>query len=322
VHAHNKYILKYPTGLLCLAFIALIFNACSTGTNPNVKTPSEQDITLASSVVSQTLASNSDGLMSSMYDLTGTITPNGFKYDDEANAQLSDDSAMDGTDHVTDNPNDNNGHNGRGNDSNFKISYNPETGVHLIEFQRELHNKNLTKSLHLKLEYIYRDTLGIFIRFPLPSKIESIDYKGLREGELQTKNKHTQFTRVDTLYFSGLQDKSKNLTINGSHYAKGEIQQTQGNGSEIHKKYNIHLNLVNVTVNKDSLYHNNNLENAINGILNYDLTFHQVNDTSKVDSHLKGSINLTGNGYALLKFVNFSKRFLINLKSGDISENS
>jgi hypothetical protein len=318
VFANNKYILKYTTGLLYLAFIALIFNACSIGTNPNIKTPSEQEIQLASSVVSQTLASNSDGLMSSIYDLTGTVTPNGFIYDDEANTQLSEDS----TNIVTDNPDSNNGDNNRGNDSNFQISYNPETGVHLIEFQRDLNNKNLNKSLHLKLEYVYRDTLGIFIRFPLPSITESIDYKGLREGELQTKNKHSQFTRVDTLYFSGLQDKSNNLIINGSHYAKGEIQQTQGNGSEIDKKFRIHLNLINVTVNKDSLYHNSNLESAINGILNYDLTFHQVNDTSKVDSHLKGSINLTGNGYALLKFVNFSKRFLINLKSGDISENN
>ena len=90
----------------------------------------------------------------------------------------------------------------------------------------------------------------------------------------------------------------------------------------IHKKYKLSLKLINVTIDKDSLYHNNDLENAVTGVLNHDLKILQVNDTTKVAQHFKGTINLNGNGYALLKFVHLPQKFLINLKNGAIKQDN
>ncbi|HKJ34101.1 MAG TPA: hypothetical protein VKA34_19880 [Balneolales bacterium] len=317
-------ILKFRIGLLILAFSLIGLVACKnnpTQVNPktNNKTAiNEQDVQLANNVLSQSLASNSDGLMSSMYDLTGTITPTGFHYDSRSGTNTEN------TDYIAGSNEDNGDNSGdnRGKDSGFRIHYNPKTGIHTVEFNRELHTTNIDKTLHLKLEYIFRDTLGVYLQFPVPSKIESIDYKGLRHGTLKTPKKNSTFSRIDTLYFSGLQDASNTLTLNGSHTAYGEIQMTDSTNQQLHKKYSLRLKLINVTISKDSLYHDKNLENAITGVLNYDVKIRQVNDSTKVDQSFTGTVNLNGNGYALLKFVNFPKKFLVNLKNGDIKQDN
>lgn len=335
--------------MICLSISLVGLSACSnsptgiSGSGSGKNTPKQKDVQLANNVLSQTLASNSDGLMSSMYDLTGTVSPTtGFHYNEDLiNPKLTSvhfdvvasDSSKNGNDGG--NNGDNGGDNGgkgndghgdkgnknRGEDSNFVLRYNSHTGVHTIEFQRVLNKNNMHKTLHLKLEYVYRDSLGLFLRFPVPSEIESIDYRGFRNGTLETPDKNSQFNRVDSLSFSGLQNRTNTLTINGSQDATGNIKLTTSD-STMHKRYHLRLKLINVTVNKDSLYHNKNLENAITGVLNYKLDILQLNDSTQVDQSYKGTINLSGNGYALLKFVSVPQQFLVNLVNGDIKKDN
>ncbi len=292
-------------GILTLSCSIILVSGCTN--NANVQPPSQQDVQLASNIIGESMSNDGGGLVSSFGDATSMVSSTGLSYSQYGNlnnvptvSSMMDDSL-------------------RGREKNFRATYDPATGTHTVDFNREVNTKNFSKTVKAHLEYIYRDSTGKFLRFPIPTQVFSVDFKGSRSGSVQTPNKKSDFSRIDTLFYTGLNRSSSSITINGSHQGHGDFELTN-NTTQISKVYDLNLKLLNVNIEKSSII-NRDLTQGVTGTLSYDLTFHKSQDTTAVDKHITGTIDMNGDGTALLKFAHFTNRYLINLKTGAASIN-
>lgn len=290
--------------LVTLISALILITSCS---NPaaDVQVPSQQDVELASNIIGESMSNDSGGLVSSMGDATTVVGRTGFGIFQH----LNENSLPIGTEN-TDTL--------RGNALNYRVTYNPKTGTHTVDFERDVTIPRFSKMVKLHLEYIYRDSAGVFLQFPRQSEIFSVDFKGDRSGTVQTPSKKSDFSRIDTLFYNGLNRASTSITINGTHYGHGDFQMTTTNGDHISKVYDLSLKLLNVSIDKSSIFRQD-LTTGVTGTLSYDLSFHKSNDTTAVDKHITGTINMNGDGTALLKFAHYTNRYLIDLKTGHTS---
>lgn len=312
----HKKLKTFGTGALIIVNSIFLITACSSNTNTNVKAdllvPSQQTVQLASNIISESVSSDDGGLVSGFDDATSVAGKTGFT--------SSQPSTNTGINMIASNPGANKKDTLRGRASNYKATYNRSNGTHYVNFNRDVNTPKFTKKVSVHLEYIYRDSLGFFLRFPLRSVIYSVDFKGKRKGSVQTPNKISNFTRTDTLFYIGLNGSSPTITINGSHYGHGDFEMTGQNGTQTTKNYTLSFQLVNVTIQKSSIL-THNLSQGVTGTLSYDLTLHRAQDTTSVYKHMSGTIIMNGDGTALLKFAHYSNNYLINLKTGAVNSN-
>ncbi len=291
--------------ILTLSCSLLLMSGCTN--NANVQAPSQQDVQLASNIIGESMSNDGGGLISSFGDATSMVSASGLGF--STNPNLNNVPMVAST---TDSL--------RGHEINFRATYDPTTGVHTVDFDRQVYNPNFSKTVKAHLEYIYRDSTGNFLRFPRRLQVFSVDFKGSRSGTVQTPSKKSDFSRIDTLFYSGLNRSSSTITINGSHAGHGDFQMTNKDGVQISKVYDLNLKLLNVSIDKSSIT-SKDLTQGVTGTLSYDLTFHKTRDTTAVDKHITGTIDMNGDGTALLKFAHFTNRYLINLKTGAASIN-
>lgn len=291
-------------GILTLSCSVILVSGCTN--NANVQPPSQQDVQLASNIIGESMSNDGGGLVSSFGDATSMVGASGLGFSQNENTNnvpmVAGNTASD---------------NLRGKEKNFKATYDPTTGVHTVDFDREVYTPNFSKTIKAHLEYIYRDSTGSFLRFPNPTKVFSVDFKGSRSGSVQTPVRQSEFSRIDTLFYTGLNRSSASITINGSHQGHGDFNMTTAQ-TQISRVYDLSLKLLNVTIEKTSIF-NRDLTQGVTGTLSYDLTFHKTQDTTAVDKHLTGTIDMNGDGTALLKFAHFTNRYLINLRTGAVS---
>ena len=300
---YKKRLTPYLTYIFAL--LILFISGCST--NPtNIQTPSNQDVVLASNIIGQSMSNNTAGLVSSFTDATSMVGRTGFDILSSANSTLPTIASTADT--------------MRGRVINYHVIYNPATGTHTVICERKIITPNFQKSVHLHLEYIYRDSAGVFLEFPRKSEVFSVDFKGSRYGRVHTPTKNSRFSRIDTLYYTGMNHSSSSITINGSHYEHGNFELVNKDSIPVTKVYDLKVKLLNVNILKSSIT-SHDLSTGVTGILSYKLTMHKTQDTTAVERHMSGTIDLNGNGTALLKFAHFTNRFLINLSNGKVTSN-
>ena len=297
---------KYYLIILALAATTL-FYGCNTvnSTEPDI---SEEELEIAGEIIGASLSEEQDGVLSSVYDAFSTISQTGISYSGPAATmqKASADSA--------DRP-------GRGFERNFSVDYNPETGEHTVSFDRSFEGPNLEKSMSVLNTYIFTDVNQEFLEFPRRDSemIETIDFKGMRTGSTETERRTSSFTRTDTLFASGISNESAILTIDGKHNGEGqmsvELPRLERSGE---RTFEVQFEFQNIQIDKAIVRENGNLEEGITGLITYSMEMTKTKDGDTREKSLSGTVELTGDGSALLRFNRFKKTFLIRLRDGVI----
>jgi len=243
----------YTKPIGCIAILLLlIYSGCSTVTsNEDANDITEEDLENAAEIVGESLSDEKSGAMASLYDALSSIDQTGMRYQRQTQAKEKQ-------------------HFGRGAETDYEYEYDPETGTHTIDFTRSVDRDNFSKSVTGHLEYIFADPDGFFVVFPKANKdsIETIDFKGTREGESEGLRFESEFTRVDTFFLSGLHETSELFQFDGTHFGQGTRVRKPENRPEITTEYEVNFEFIDITIDKDIVEQNGTLEEGVTGIVN------------------------------------------------------
>lgn len=285
---------------------AIGIGGCSAVTN-DVESLTEQDLEMAAQVAASSLSDTESGVTSTLYDALSVMNSRGLPFnngplmkDDHGNRQGS----------------------GRGFESNFSYSYDPETGVHTRSFNRNIQTPNFSKSVEAYQEIIFTSIADTYIQFPRVHRdsIETISFAGSKSGMTEGPVRSSNFTRIDTMLIGGLHSSTDLLTINGTHHGSGEAEATLRDSTELNRDFNINISFENVTINKDTVLAYGNLEQGVSGTLSYSMVINRSRNGVPNDIEIEGTIDLEDDGTALLRFNRFDKIFRLSLADGEYNE--
>ena len=185
---------------------------------------------------------------------------------------------------------------------NYAFSFDPDSSRHSASFTIRRETPLISSATDIELTYTFYDASDRLMEFPLQrlEQIEAVEFHSRQQGEITTGSKTSLFTRTDRLYISGLSDESELLTIDGFHSGEGLFSTTTATGDQIEREYILDLNYLNVTVNKPVVQANRNFRDGVNGALSYESTVRNVNGTSDDTKIVNGTIELNGDGTAIL----------------------
>lgn len=292
---------KFWLPIIALSMVSVACNDDST----NVNEISEADLEYAAAVVGASLSDETDGFMASAYDATANVGSDGLSYGSGL--------AKRGDEHQTD----------RGAMRNASYSYDPATGTHSISVERSMSNARITKSLSIAMKHIFTHESGAFVVQPRVNKdsVNSIYFTSSKSGSEESAHRDGEFTRIDTLSMSGLSSAATTLVMNGSHYGNGAMTVTTRKGATLNRYHDVFIKLTDVTIDKETVRANENLEEGVTGTIDYKMvSYNSAKDDEEVV--VEGSITMTGDGTALMNFKGFAKRAIINLQNGEFSINN
>lgn len=202
----------------------------------------------------------------------------------------------------------------------YTHEFNDETGTHLVTFSKNDSNVIFSSSTTYTLQYIFYDGNKNIIEFPdqKRNEIEAVEYSATRTGEIQSNSKVSFFTRTDRLFIDGLSTESMILTIDGFHSGEGIFTQIRANGNEVKREYLLDINYLDINIDKSVVQNNRNFRKGINGALSYESTVRQVNGNNPDTKTVNGTIELNGDGTALLKFREQFDTFRLRLENGEV----
>jgi hypothetical protein len=289
------------------ALSMLLIYGCNT-VNTSEPEISEEELEIAGEIVAGSLSEEQGGVLASVYDAFSTVSQTGISYSGAGQTlQKSFGDSSNGS--------------GRGRESEYTANYNPDTGEHTISFTRSFEGPNMTKDLSVLNKYIFTNSNQEFLQWPRQQQdqIETIDYKGMRTGSAESERRSSSFTRIDTLFTSGMSDESTILTLDGNHNGEGlmtvDLPQLERSGE---RSFTVQFNFQNIQIDKAIVRENGNLEEGITGLITYSMQMSKTVDGDTTERNLTGTIELTGDGSALLRFNRFRKTFLIALRNGTL----
>ena len=306
----NKLLIKRtPFWSTFLAIVLFTFAGCSlSGVDSQNQDITQEDLEAASQIIGESLSDESSGAMSSLNDAVASFSDNGFENSTPAKSIAGSTDDDDNT--------------GRDSESNFSYSYDPETGTHCITFTRSVNRGEFFKTVTDTLKYIFTDNNGEFIAQPRKNRnrVETIDFKGFKEGNVNLPNRTSFFVRADTFFIDGFSNASSILTIDGVHNGEGNFRGTRDNGNSVERNYDLEINFLNIEVDKEVVEANRSLEQGVTGSLTYEIHIEKVTNGSTSTKSIVGTIEFNGDGTALLRFEGFQKLFQINLDDGDVRD--
>ncbi|MFA5669327.1 MAG: hypothetical protein WC967_08785 [Balneolaceae bacterium] len=310
----NSLLFKTPKFLLLVLVSASIFSACTLSDfsdDINTEQLTNEEIEAASQIMGQALSDDSDGLFSSLNDALANISSENFE-----NKSRSKDVDDDDDDDENDN------YSGRGNERNYQHSYNPVNGMHTVSFDRSIQRPNFQKNLSAVLTYIFKDGEGKFIVAPRINRerIETVDFTSSKTGSTINRFRNSEFSRADTFAIAGLSAASTILSLDGVHYGNGTFHGVTKMGDTFERTYVNNIQFLDIQINKDSVAVNNSLSQGVTGTLTYEMNIFKSNNGNETSKTVNGTIEMTGDGSALLRFAKIERLFKVNLKSGFVSD--
>lgn len=301
----SAYCIKPKWAFSLIALLILISGCSISGIDKQEEEITQEDLQAASRILGESLSDETSGVMGSLTDAITGISSDGFVRTTSAKSMSDDDE-----------------NSGRGRESNFSYSYDPETGTHTLAFLRSITKPDFSKSVKDTLKYIFTDNNGSFIAAPRVNRdrIETIDFKGWREGMLNSPRRNSFFVRQDTFLIDGVSQASNLLLIDGVHNGEGNFRGTNGQGNTLERDYQLEINFLNVQIDKEVVRQNQSLEQGVTGTLTYEMVVEKTNNGSSSTKTLRGTIEMNGDGTALLRFERFQKLFQINLDDGDVHD--
>jgi len=303
--------MKTKTKYIFVTVLLISFGlaGCSSSVNSadEFDTITEEDLEIAAQIVGESLSDENSGVMSSVYDAVSNVSSSGISYAPKFKSPDTDKERA-----------------GRGGESNFSYDYDPETGTHTIDFNRNVATPNFSKSVSAHLEYIFTDPEGIFIVQPKIHKdsIEAIDFKGEKKGETSSRRGSSEFTRIDSLIFTGLHESSAIFSFSGTHHGEGSRNGVLRDSTEVSSSYETDIEFVDVQIDKAIVEANGNLEEGVTGSVNYSVILSRTVGGEENEKVIEGEIVFEGDGTGLLRFKKFAKLFRLSLSDGEVSEES
>lgn len=302
--------LTKATGFILASVV--IFSACSLGdvsSELNNNELTQEELEAASQIMGQALSDDTDGVFSSLNDALATVSSDGFS---TGNTAFKNDGEDDDDDEYS----------GRGNERNLNYEYDPSTGTHTLSFERSVVKPNFEKNTSALLTYIFTDIDDQFIAMPRANRdqIENIQFTANRTGDLTSNFRSSDFSRADTFAIRGVSDATEILTLDGKHTGNGSINAVRKNGDTFERSFVNEINLLDVQINKDSVAFYGSLEQGVTGTLTYEMSMYKNTNGDESTKTVSGTIEMDGDGTALLRFANLPNLYKVNLKSGIVTD--
>lgn len=265
----------------------------------------EEDTQVITATVATALADRNDGVITELYDLTSAL---GFGSVLNASGPFAPSAVPPRL--------------GAGNKRNYTRSYDPATGKHVISFEHSMTANDVTKSMSVYQEFIYKNPAGAFVQFPGRVEVATLAFTGRRQGSITTPRHSSQDLRQATWNMSGLQSGSTRILLNGSQQNKGDMTVKLADDKTASRQYEMKLTFADVNIAK-SFRADSTLENKVSGTITFEHTMKHTLPTGEVrEKTNSGSIELTGNGRALLRIMGIRAIYGINLSTGDVDSGS
>ena len=284
------------------AALALLLSACDAsvdvGSNTNLSTEEAQ---MAADVVGQSMADQSEGMVSDMYDMDAGLEASGLVYHQGPLARGTGMLEM------------------RlwrpGNRQDGRVRYDSTTGTHRVTYERTQQMGPNYRSVKADLAYIFTTSTGAFIRDPRRNRdqIAAIAFEGTREGETRQrrpgdgKEVRNEFKREGSWTLSGLLGTT--ATFRGDQTTTGRARVNGADSTE--RSYTVRLRTENVTVTKTRAQQG--LETTLTGTLQYEVVLKRPGQDEK---RVTGTIDLSQNGRAIMRFMGLQGAYRIDLASG------
>lgn len=287
-----------------LIVTAILFSACTLGDFSDDEF-SPEEIEAASQIMGQAISDDTDGIFASLNDALSNISDSGFI---SSPAKLK---VEDGDDDYS----------GRGEEQNYQHDYDPASGTHTISFDRQIDATDFQKNLSALMTYIFTDIDGNFIERPIENEdqIENISFTSSKTGDVTSRFRSSEFSRADTFTIGGVSDATPILTLDGYHYGNGSFNGVHRNGDTFERSFVTEISLLDIEINKDTVAFHGSLEQGVTGTLIYEMSIYRNSNGDESTKTITGTIQMDGDGTALLRLQNVSQLFKVNLSSGIVT---
>ncbi len=205
---------------------------------------------------------------------------------------------------------------------NYNHEFDSQSGKHTVTFSKQSENDLFSTDSDYTLIYIFFDSDQQPLASPetQQSQIDGVDFRAVRNGEITGDSKQSVFTRTDRLFVEGISSASDILSIDGYHSGEGLFTHTRNNGSTVQREYNLDLNYLDIRINKELVLRNRNFRAGVNGAFSYESTIRQEgNGNGGAGTKIvNGTVELNGDGTALLKFREQLDTFRLRLANGEV----
>lgn len=287
---HFTYILS----ILVISFLA----GCSIDGFENTSSPITQEETqIAGQIIGESISENQRGMLSTFSEAFAVPTTSGLV---KGPSLLSSASFR--------------------NQENYSHSYDAKSGVHRVSFTVRRDTPLSNSEMDVSLTYIFYDSDENFIEFPDQdsNRIEAVDFSSEQSGSITTGSKNSVFSRTDRILMSGLTDDFETLALDGFHSGEGVFSSTTNSGDQIQREYILDMNYLDVRIDKSVVLENRNFRNGVNGALSYESTVRDIERESGNTKIVNGTIELNGDGTALLNFREQIEPLRLRLDDGEV----
>lgn len=289
------------TIILTLTLIWLIAG-CSIDGYESASVPiTDQEIQLAGQIIGESISENQSGILSTFSEAFAVPTSSGLI---TGPSLLSSGSFR--------------------NIQDYSHTYDSATGEHHVTFSVQRNTLLISSSTQVALTYIFYDAGESTIEFPEQemARIDAVDFRSEQSGTIDTGSKNSVFSRTDRILLNGLNDQSDILTLDGFHSGEGLFSTTTETGDQIEREYLLDMNYLDIKINKAVVLLNRNFRNGVNGALSYESTVRVVNNGTGVENGnakiVNGTIEMNGDGTALLNFRDQIEPIRLRLDDGDV----
>lgn len=286
------------TFILTLSVIWLIAG-CSIDGYENTSAPiTDQEIQLTGQIIGESISENQSGILSTFSEAFAVPTSTGLV---TGPSLLSSGSFR--------------------NIKDYNHNYDSATGEHRVTYTLQRDTPLLSSSADVELTYILYDTEGASIGSPEQNmnRIESVDFSSQQSGTITTGTKNSVYTRTDRILLNGINNQSEILTLDGFHSGEGVFSSTTDTtGTQIQREYLLDMNYLDIRINKDVVLANRNFRNGVNGALSYESTVRETGGAAGNTKIVNGTIEMNGDGTALLNFRDQIEPIRLRLDDGDV----
>ncbi|MCA1801576.1 MAG: hypothetical protein LC662_03855 [Rhodothermaceae bacterium] len=282
---------------------AFLFTACDT-VNTSEEKLTDADIAAIQSIIGDAISDQGEGFMSEMYDITSDISQTGMEQTySEGDGQTADTETRPRI----------------GLRSQYQANYNPETGWHQIAFRRSYEGEVFEKYMAALLRYRFSTELGRYLEWPRRHQdfIHKVEFEGRREGYHIGPFRSSEYLRRGTWTLEGFN--TGVMTLAGRQNNSGTMSVVLREGGTAEREFDLRFEVVDVTITQPD-EESGQLEQHVTGTLNYQITLTQTrNGESRVVQN-RGTIELNGDGSALLRLMGLSRVVRIDLATGQVEE--
>jgi hypothetical protein len=294
------------------AFFAFTLTGCDILNNDEseVVAMTAEDLELASELMAESLADQSEGLMADLNDMTARVDNQRLLYSGR---------------NFWNNP-------GlrpcRGFNRDYSRNYDPATGTFTISYSRQHQSENCTKSVDVNLEYVFTDSTGGFVAEPIVNRqqIAEIAFTGTRTGTAaytygSGDTRSATMEQVAQWNLAGLNGTGAVATLSGTQTKEGTFSRTMGDSLTVEGSFTLTMETVDVTISQtalagDSTASDNDLETNVTGTISYRMSLTETINGETTLKETEGTIDLAGDGHALLRFLGLNPIYRINLRDG------